>query len=114
MINSSGGKSNKLFNNYNSFDERSNRTNANEFNRSDSSVSSCRADFKRLLAANAKAKEAAAASANADKRLLDKAAAKIPCLGIIMALCASLFLGTAGMLVKMTTSVHGVQVAVFR
>lgn len=46
--------------------------------------------------------------------LLDKAAKAVPCLGIILSLCASIFLGTAGMLVKMTSSVHGIQVAVFR
>lgn len=38
----------------------------------------------------------------------------IPCLGILMSLCASVFLGTAGMLVKLTESVHGIEVAVFR
>lgn len=45
---------------------------------------------------------------------LQKAARKVPGLGIMLALCASLFLGTAGMLVKMTHSVHGIQVAVLR
>lgn len=48
------------------------------------------------------------------RTLLERAASKIPGLGIFMALCASFFLGTAGMLVKMTQSVHGIQVAVFR
>lgn len=41
-------------------------------------------------------------------------AKRVPCLGIIMALFASLFLGSAGMLVKMTRSVHGIQISVFR
>lgn len=45
---------------------------------------------------------------------LQRASKAIPCLGIIFSLCASVFLGSAGMLVKMTTSVHGIQVAVFR
>lgn len=45
---------------------------------------------------------------------LERLAKRIPCLGIMLALCASLFLGSAGMLVKMTNSVHGIQVAVFR
>lgn len=45
---------------------------------------------------------------------LELLAAKIPCLGIMLALLASVFLGSAGMLVKMTNSVHGIQVAVFR
>lgn len=45
---------------------------------------------------------------------LQKLAKRVPCLGIMLALCASFFLGTAGMLVKMTTSVNGIQVAVFR
>lgn len=46
--------------------------------------------------------------------LSERASKAIPCLGIIFSLCASVFLGSAGMLVKMTTSVHGIQVAVFR
>lgn len=46
--------------------------------------------------------------------LLYKLAKRIPGLGIIFALCASCFLGSAGMLVKLTQSVHGIQVAVFR
>lgn len=46
--------------------------------------------------------------------LLEKIAKVVPCLGIILSLGASFFLGTAGMLVKMTSSVHGIQVAVFR
>lgn len=45
---------------------------------------------------------------------LERLASRIPCLGIILSLGASLFLGSAGMLVKMTQSVHGVQVAVLR
>lgn len=45
---------------------------------------------------------------------LEVLAKRIPCLGIMLALGASVFLGSAGMLVKMTTSVHGIQVAVFR
>lgn len=45
---------------------------------------------------------------------IERLAKLIPGLGIILALCASVFLGTAGMLVKLTTSVHGIQVAVFR
>lgn len=45
---------------------------------------------------------------------LERLALRIPCLGIFLALGASFFLGSAGMLVKMTTSVHGIQVAVFR
>lgn len=49
-----------------------------------------------------------------NKTLLERAADVIPCLGIMLALCASVFLGSAGMLVKMTQSVHGIQVAVFR
>lgn len=51
-----------------------------------------------------------------DKELgwLQRAATRIPCLGILLALGASFFLGSAGVLVKMTTSVHGIQVAVFR
>lgn len=48
------------------------------------------------------------------KTVLQKAADTIPCLGILLALGASIFLGSAGMLVKMTRSVHGIQVAVFR
>lgn len=48
------------------------------------------------------------------KTALQRAADTIPCLGIMLALCASVFLGSAGMLVKMTRSVHGIQVAVFR
>lgn len=48
------------------------------------------------------------------KTMLQRAADIIPCLGIILALFASVFLGSAGMLVKMTRSVHGIQVAVFR
>lgn len=50
----------------------------------------------------------------AQKTLIQRAANAIPCFGIILALFASLFLGTAGMLVKMTHSVNGIQVAVFR
>lgn len=46
--------------------------------------------------------------------LLERLARHVPGLGIIMSLCASLFLGTAGMLVKLTTSVHGIEVAVLR
>lgn len=46
--------------------------------------------------------------------LVLRLAKRIPCLGIMFALCASLFLGSAGMLVKMTSSVHGIQVAVLR
>lgn len=49
-----------------------------------------------------------------EKTVLQRAADTVPCLGIILALCASVFLGSAGMLVKMTRSVHGIQVAVFR
>lgn len=45
---------------------------------------------------------------------LERLAQRIPCLGIMLALGASIFLGSAGMLVKMTQSVHGIQVAVFR
>lgn len=45
---------------------------------------------------------------------LDRLALRVPCLGIMLALGASIFLGSAGMLVKMTQSVHGIQVAVFR
>lgn len=45
---------------------------------------------------------------------IERLAKVVPGLGIMLALCASVFLGTAGMLVKMTTSVHGIQVAVFR
>lgn len=45
---------------------------------------------------------------------LERLAKLVPGLGIILALCASLFLATAGLLVKLTTSVHGIQVAVFR
>lgn len=48
------------------------------------------------------------------RSILHRAAKRIPCLGILLALCASLFLSSAGMLVKMTSSVHGIQVAVFR
>lgn len=51
---------------------------------------------------------------NGEGNLLKRAAARVPCLGIIFALMASIFLGSAGVLVKMTYSVHGVQVAVFR
>lgn len=46
--------------------------------------------------------------------LLLRLARRIPCLGIMLALMASLFLGSAGMLVKLTRSVHGIQVAVLR
>ena len=46
--------------------------------------------------------------------LLERAAKVIPGLGIILALCASLSLGTAGMLVKLTHSVNGIQVAILR
>ena len=46
--------------------------------------------------------------------ILERAAKVIPGLGVILALCASFSLGTAGMLVKMTHSVNGVQVAVLR
>lgn len=45
---------------------------------------------------------------------LEKLASRIPCFGIMLAFGASFFLGSAGMLVKMTSSVHGIQVAVFR
>lgn len=48
------------------------------------------------------------------KTFVLRLADRIPCLGILMALCASFFLGSAGMLVKMTRSVHGIQVAVLR
>lgn len=46
--------------------------------------------------------------------LIQRLAKRIPCFGILLSLCSSLFLGTAGMLVKLTTSVNGIQVAVFR
>lgn len=46
--------------------------------------------------------------------LVQRLAKRIPCFGILLSLCSSLFLGTAGMLVKLTTSVNGIQVAVFR
>lgn len=46
--------------------------------------------------------------------LLFRAAKRVPGLGIMLALCASLFLGSAGMLVKLTQSVHGIQIAVLR
>lgn len=52
--------------------------------------------------------------AKAKESALERLAERVPCLGILLALAASLFLGTAGMLVKMTHSVHGIQVAVFR
>lgn len=53
-------------------------------------------------------------SAETQTTSLERLAKRIPCLGILLALCASFFLGSAGMLVKMTHSVHGIQVAVFR
>lgn len=61
-------------------------------------------------------KAAATAAANNEQQvsLIERLAKWIPGLGIILALCASVFLGTAGMLVKLTYSVHGIQVAVFR
>ncbi|KAG9508925.1 Solute carrier family 35 member G1, partial [Fragariocoptes setiger] len=37
-----------------------------------------------------------------------------PGVGILLALCASLFLGSAGLLVKITQSVHPIEVAMFR
>lgn len=46
--------------------------------------------------------------------LLYRVSNRVPFLGILLSLMSSLTLGTAGMLVKLTTSVHGVQVAVFR
>jgi len=55
-----------------------------------------------------------AASTPKQRSLLQRAADTIPCLGILLALCASFFLGSAGMLVKMTESVNGIQVAVCR
>lgn len=45
---------------------------------------------------------------------IEKLARRIPCLGIIFSLIASLTLGSAGMLVKVTHSVHGVQISMFR
>lgn len=58
--------------------------------------------------------EAALESPVEQKTFILRLADRIPCLGILMALCASFFLGSAGMLVKMTRSVHGIQVAVLR
>ena len=66
--------------------------------------------------------EAAKSAASTEKKrppseesgLLFRLARRIPCLGIMLALMASLFLGSAGMLVKLTRSVHGIQVAVLR
>lgn len=57
---------------------------------------------------------AASVSTTDKKTVLERAAKVIPGLGIILALCASFSLGTAGMLVKMTHSVNGIQVAVLR
>lgn len=48
------------------------------------------------------------------KTILERAAKVIPGLGIMLSLCASISLGSAGMLVKMTHSVNGIQVAVLR
>lgn len=45
---------------------------------------------------------------------LERLAERIPCLGILLAFCSSIALSSAAMLVKLTTSVHGIQVAVFR
>lgn len=56
----------------------------------------------------------AAAEQEEETGVLHRMAKTIPCLGIIFALCASFFLGSAGMLVKMTHSIHGIQVAVCR
>lgn len=50
----------------------------------------------------------------AAKTKLEVLASKVPCLGIMMSLGASVFLATANVLVKLTHSVSGVQVAVFR
>lgn len=58
--------------------------------------------------------EAALDVPNEPKTFIMRMADRVPCLGILMALCASFFLGSAGMLVKMTRSVHGIQVAVLR
>lgn len=46
--------------------------------------------------------------------LLFRLAERIPGLGIMLSLVASFFLGSAGMLVKLTQSVHGIQIAVLR
>jgi hypothetical protein len=46
--------------------------------------------------------------------LIQRLAGVIPCFGILLALCASFCLGTAGMLVKLVESVHGIEVAVLR
>lgn len=58
--------------------------------------------------------EAALEASSEPKTFILRLADRIPCLGILMAMCASFFLGSAGMLVKMTRSVHGIQVAVLR
>lgn len=58
--------------------------------------------------------EAALEAPPEPKTFILRMAKRIPCLGILMAMCASFFLGSAGMLVKMTRSVHGIQVAVLR
>uniref|UniRef100_A0A6G1S742 Solute carrier family 35 member G1 n=1 Tax=Aceria tosichella TaxID=561515 RepID=A0A6G1S742_9ACAR len=46
--------------------------------------------------------------------IIQRLAKVIPCFGILLSLGASVFLGTAGMLVKLVESVHGIEVAVFR
>ena len=46
--------------------------------------------------------------------LVERLGKRIPGFGIILAVMASFFLGSAGLLVKLTDSVHGIQVAVFR
>lgn len=58
--------------------------------------------------------EAALDASDSSRTFVVRMADRVPCLGILMALCASFFLGSAGMLVKMTRSVHGIQVAVLR
>lgn len=46
--------------------------------------------------------------------LVERLGKRIPGFGIVLAVMASFFLGSAGLLVKLTNSVHGIQVAVFR